>query len=215
MPTYSQIVGIRRQQVDPIGSASTVNVNYPGNVQVQYAADIPQAALLVSIPATGVRNVRRYRITALVDDDVVRGEFQPQGGMALYNAFYRELNGWLMRGKDASQPFKNIATIDAGGNVAMTEDLPITAADSVFLRGVMLSSGKKLSGKFPLDGVTSLRAFKLRGWTQGAATLGSAQKIVIIYPAMNTSVIAGERIVVRKVGRPFQGYRGRRSKRRS
>lgn len=215
LPQYSAIVGLRRQQVDPNGAATTLAVNYPGpSSGADIASDIPQMAVLCSIPATGRSNIRRYRICATCDDYVVRGEFSPGLGMVNYTSFFRQLNGWLMRGKDLTAPFFRLATIANNGDYVLTDPNVFIAGQTVFIKNAISATGAKISGAFQLNTVTNALTGNIRNWTRGPCTLGAMQLYSLVYPAMDTRNLAGFRMVTRKVGRPSTGYRGRRSKRR-
>lgn len=217
LPTRSAITGFRFQQVDPKGASSTRRVQYFGPTQDENKSDIPQMGLLMSIPAAAVTNVRRHRIAALPDSSITFGEYNPTGFIRFaMTAYLRELNGWLMKGIDLTQPQKLIKTISALGAYELNEALALAVGDVVNVRSAINSLGQAISGQFVVDTAPTTTTGTLRKWVGGACTLGKMRKVVNIYPAMVTTGLNQDDfdVITRKIGRPGQRYVGRQSKRR-
>lgn len=218
LPNFCAITGIRVQQVDPSAAAALQRVQLPGQSIAAYSQDVPQVAALLSIPASGRTNVRRYRAAALPDDWVLRGEFTPGAAFVDFMLpWIRELNGWLMRGADLTKPKIPIKTIGADGTYELAQDLVILPTATVTVYNAVDAAGKKHTAKFKLNAVTNSKQGQLRGWTFGACTLGDMREYAPVYPPMDTSTVTLESVdvVIRKIGRPFVKYVGRRSRRRS
>lgn len=217
LPNFCSIVGIRVQQVDPSGSGSLQRINYPGQVGGEYAQDIPQVAALFSIPSTGVSNVRRYRAAALPDDWVNRGEFTPGGpGAGILMTWLGRLHGWHARGSDLSVAKQDITTIASDGSYVLSQPLTVSVGAKVKIFRARDDRGRNVGGMFTIQAVTDTTHGILRAWPYGACTLGQIQLVTIIYPVMRTTGfdLTSVTVCVRKIGRPFVKYVGRRSRRR-
>jgi len=215
LPNFTTIRGQRFQQVDPTGSAQTASVNYPGQAAAEFAQDIPQMALLLRLRAAGVNNVRSMRLCALPDSQVSRGEWNPNFEMrAATNAFLDELNGWQFRGDDLTLPRVLVKSVTSAGVIEFASDLSLAIGDKVKLTNTIDAYGRPVSGIFNVLNATSLRVVTLGGWKAGACKDGSAKRYSVIYPVIQGALTSISRIVTRKVGRPSEGYRGRRSRRR-
>jgi len=215
LPNFAVIRGQRFQQVDPVGAAQTASVNFPGQSNAAFAQDIPQVSLLLRLRATGVNNVRSYRVACLPDVMVTRGEFNPDFEYrALVNSFLAETNGWWFRGDDLTLPRVLIKTVSSAGVMEFASDIALAVNDQVKVTNTFDAFGKPVSGIFRVNNATSLRIVNLANWNAGACTNGSAKKYSPIYPVITDALNSISRIVVRKIGRPFEQYRGRRSKRR-
>lgn len=216
LPRSASIIGLRVQQVDPSGPATSVPLILPGGYPLTASnADIPQMALLMTVRADPQTNTRRFRLAAIPDDQVTFGEYDPTPNYrALMTAFLRGLSGWRFRGLDLTQPKKPLVTIADDGTYTTSQDIALAVGDRVKVYSTVDHEGFKRDGTFLVTTATSLRVGKLGGWTFGACTLGSMRKLVPIYPVIIADNSSIQRTVVRKIGRPFGGYRGRASKRR-
>jgi len=217
LPTRSAIIGIRKQSVDPKGSASTEKVSFPGPNHIEWNADAPQMAVLFSAPASGLANISRRRIAAIPDPQIKYGEYDPEGTFRAFMSLYlTALGGWKMKGRDLTQVIGQVVSVSAGGIVTCTV-APAYAIDQlVTIRSTVKADGTKVSGTFVVQVGTSGDTFTLKNWPHGATTKGTCQRYIAIYPAMVTSGIDQNTFVVvqRKIGRPGLKYVGRRSKRR-
>lgn len=210
------IVGQRFQPVDPPGAAQTRAVNYPAPVTTDTLRDQPNSAVRISVRGSGVANVARRRLAGVPDPQISNGEFNPTG---LYRAsltiFLRGLNGWQFRGADLTVQKVQVKTIDATGLVETVTDLPVVTGNVVRLYKVDLGGGKFKSGSFVVQEALTVRTFRLRGWTAGAATQGQVRKYSPIYPVITGADESNVEATVRKIGRPFASFRGRRSPKRT
>lgn len=214
LPRYARVKGLRFQQVDPNLGSSTRAVNYPGAENAANMADIPQVALMVDLTGAGVVNKSRYRIAALPDAQVRGGEYQPDFAFrTLMGAFLGQLAGWKFRGADLTKPLINLKTISAAGVYETQSDLTVAVGNTVRVRGAIDEGGSLINGDFVIDAATTLRTGTLRNWSAGACTGGKIRHLVWIYPTILADP-AVNRIVVRKVGRPFAAYVGRQRRRR-
>jgi hypothetical protein len=215
LPNGAAIIGARFQVVDPRGPSQSIGVSLPGTYNVE--SDVPQMALLVRIPGVGVNNVRTTILRGLPDDRVREGElFATQAFAVAIGAWVTSLPPWRFRGRDLSQPTIKMISISSTGVVATETPHGYGMGDMVRISRTVLSSGDFGGGRFQVSvlGPGAL-TFTVLNWDQGLGLGGSVRKDGIIYPQPDISNLSFQRVVVRKVGRPFVGYRGRRSRRRT
>lgn len=216
LPQGTFIIGQRFQQVDPVGSAQTAVVNYPGGVGENFRADIPQMALLLRLRSSGVNNVRSYHVCAIPDAQVSLGQYRPVDTFrVLMGLFLDQLNGWKFRGADLAQAKAPVLSVTALGVVTFGSDLVLAVNDQLKILNAIDTNGNRVGGIFRVNAATSLRSVTLGNWKGGVTTEGTGQKYIPIYPTIVGARESISRIVTRKVGRPSGGYRGRRSRRRS
>lgn len=214
LPVGTGIIGFRIQSVSPIGPIQTGALSLVG--PAGQLADTPQTALLIRSPAIGANNIRRWTIRGVPDVQITEGEYQPGGSFgAGVPLMILELAGLQFRGRDLTQPSLRIVSITAVGLVNL--EVPYTGAVNDMVRILRtVDAGKNLKGgRFQVTAIGPGNSVTLNTWPYGATTLGSLRKDAVVYPQvdyLNTSVA---RVIIKKVGRPFVGYRGRRSKRRA
>jgi len=215
LPTDSNIIGQRYQQVDPTVRSSQVSAfNYPGMAAT--APDVPQMSVLVKIGATGGNpNIRQWAIRGLPDARVVNGEYVPSGQFtAAFEAFRVALGGWQFRGVNLLANQAGINFIDASGDVWLTSPLTLTPNQMVKVIKTTNANDRQVGGLYQVATVANSSNFTLREWDQGLCSGGTVRINEIIYPQCDPANITLGRVSVRKVGRPFFSYRGRRSNRR-
>ena len=216
LPARSFVSGLRYQRVDPTGSAQTQSVNYPGgNTANAVNSDIPQMALLLRVGASGYSNIRSMRIAALPDTMVQFGEFVPTADPAWSAAFvgYTQLlSTWAFRAQDLTQPITPLLSITSAG-VCNTNGIVTYALGQKLKIKRALDTFNSPKGGFVTVTVPSTGSmFTVTGWTHGSCLGGVVQPYVPIYPTIVASPASISRVVVRKIGRPSLGYRGRRSR---
>lgn len=214
LPTSAVIKGQRYQLVAPTGPASIDTAIFPGNKGL---CDYPALAIYGRVAGTGVVNTRPLYLRGVPDAQITRGEFTPS---ATYNralkAFIAELDGWNFRCTDKSGPTVPIVGIAADGTVTTSE--PLTGA-ARYKRIKVLKTTVNLTGNFAgglyyIGTFTDTQNFKLTNWTAGEASGGSIRLYDFTYPAIGANAVTISRVVTKKVGRPPELFRGRRSKRR-
>lgn len=212
LPTNALIVGQRYQQVEPVGASSTGAKVYPGRAQA--AQDIPQMALYCRVRSSDNPNIRPMYLRALPDARVFRGEYYPSStyDQAL-NDFFAELRNFRFRGADLVTGLKDIRTIGADGSVYCYEAHGLAVGNKVtILRSEQASTGNLVGGQYRVATVVSSTTVTLNAWPHGIADGGQLRPYSIVYPTVGEVDIA--RVVTRKVGRPFDQYRGRAGTRR-
>lgn len=216
LPGGAAIIGQRYQQVAPVGQSQTAGGIYPGSAGE--AADIPQQALLCSIPAVGAGNIKRFTLRGIPDARIIEGEFQgTQSFTQSLNNFFFVLGNFQFRARDLTQPTANIVSISAAGLVTCEAAATFNVNDMVRVLRTRTVDGDLLGGRFQVASVgPGNNVFTLANWSPAEATTGGRVRrdSIVFLPADNTRA-AAYRAVIRKVGRPFGAYRGRRSAKRA
>lgn len=216
LPQGAAIIGQRYQQVDPVGASQTFNRIFPGSAS--RAADIPQMSLFCKLVGKNVRNTRGMKIKALPDDQVLNGEYVPSSSYkAAVTTYLKALvdMGWFFRGRDLDQtpyPVMTIVPTGANGTVSMEGTPPFIPGDFVRILKTRISGGRAVGGRFRVSLGAVDNTFVIQNWNFGTTTGGQVRKDAIIFPTIGGAVPV--RVSTGKVGRPFFGYVGRRSKRK-
>jgi hypothetical protein len=218
LPFESAIVGYRisvynlaSNKLTPAGT-SAGKLLFPGTVA--YTQGNPQAGLELGWPANAGPNSSRIVLRGLPDEVIVKGEFS---GDATFRAAITRMTtalnnigpGWV--GRDLGQPSATVNMI-AGTTVTLSQVLGgLAVGDFLRFRKVRADSGAPIKGSFLVTAIVGLTVV-LQGYTGGNVTKpnGTARKDVVTFILGGTPTIG--RAVVKKIGRPFESYRGRRSK---
>lgn len=220
LPKQASIIGYRISEYEFVGNrmlpkgASAGRIRLPGNTG--FETDVPQMALEIGA-STGAANSTRFAIRCIPDNQIIGGEFSPSVAYKLHVSDYLaglRINSWSMVGKDFSQPAYGIVSITSGGLLTLKPGAALTAeVDSVLLRGVRNLQGRAVSGAFQLGTSPAANQWNLLGWDQAntVGTVGTVRKDIIAL--FDLTEAFASRIVVRKVGAPFERYRGKASRR--
>lgn len=214
LPTGANIVGQRYQQVNPVGPSQSLGRLFAGSAGI--LNDVPQMTLLCDAPGVGVKNVRRLFLRGMPDVRVTEGEFDaPAGYISALQDFFDFLAKFSFRARDLNQPQIPVVSITSGGVVTSSAAVPFLQNSFVQIGRAKTATGGNVTGVFQVDSVgPGFGVFQLKNWTLGSTTGGYARGYAIIYPKFDAPSVHFNRIVVKKIGRPFTQYRGRRSKRR-
>lgn len=216
LPLGGSMVGVRVQQVSPPGPAQLFPVSLAGSAQ---EADFPSLALLVRSPGVGVNNVRRFWLHAVPDSQVTEGEYTPTSNFGtLVEAYFGTLAGFQFRARDLSQPTNRIVSIGiaVSGVSSLLFENPTTLTVGSFVRILRTrdSNGFLRGGRFQVLSLGATgNSVNIGLWPFGNTTGGTGRLDGIVYPVMDTTQMAVVRVQVRRVGRPFTQFRGRRSRR--
>jgi len=208
-------VGFRLQVLG--GRSKMVLVNTPG--PITSGQDIPQMALNCRVSAQGVPNVKYFQLRGLPDANVIGGDFVPVGGFgAAFSAFGSCLwnNSFRFRVRSAAIAPVQVISIDANGNFVLGGNLTFGVGAYIQILRVRTVTGANASGTFYVDVATDSRRGRFIGWQGGVVTLsGTARVYSTDYVLVANSSLESLRVTTRKVGRPFDMYRGRRRRRSS
>jgi hypothetical protein len=214
LPSSASIIGARIGTWNPkIGRSQTLKIARPG--QSGFVTDVPQMALQCTVPGLGVTNIRRFALRGIPDGLVAWGELVPgvSTGPAMLT-YFASLANFYFAGQDFLQPVFAIIGIDANGVMTTTAATNFQVGDKVKITG-----GTQTGTGLFVNLVATVTAvagggtqITLQDWLDGACTGGTVRKYLIILHGMSAAGASVDRVVVRKVGRPFEQYRGRRSK---
>jgi hypothetical protein len=210
LSAQGRIVGVRLYS-GGAGKGQLVAASFAG--PTTRPADVPSMALLCSAtqPTSGLS--RRWTIRGVPDGEVTTGEFAPSMSYAVQIATYFDSlqgMGWMAAVESGRV---DIFTVDTNGNVITTGVHGFAVGNLVTFKNVLkTTTGKRVGGVFEVETIGPLGTnFKVRNWTFGAATSGNASLVTQQFQSFTGSIRSGVRVTNRKVGRPFAGYRGRRS----
>ena len=189
-------------------------LNYPGSPGL--TADQPQTGLTISLTSGDASNTARTVLRGIPDEMVEGGEYSPEGTFKtnvqkLMDEFTDK--GWKFAGRVLSNPTVNIVSI--AGNVVTLQGAigAVANVSSVRFLNAKVDGGASISGAYLVTGVAGLTV-TLAGYTGGNMSVPSGKMRVDQVNVFDITDAEPSRICVRKVGRPFEGYRGRQSSRR-
>ena len=226
LPQGAAIVGVRvglytlaENKFIPNG-ASTGPVFAPG-VQ-NNSSDVPQMALLCGSTSNEGPNQAKFVLRGIPDGMVQGGEYRPDTAFkGAVTRFFNALTsgGWEFLGRVLANPTVRLYSIQASltaGHVKLQGDPSIYSINKyVRLLRVRDNDGLPIKGAYQMtstyvDGSGFDIAVKddtIRSTTGGFMRLDQIGLFAFTQPTF-------KRVSVRKVGRPYESYRGRASKRR-
>lgn len=218
LPSAAAIVGYRIAQYTLTGNkilpggASSGRIRFPGSGFIQ---DIPQMALELGC-SSAFGNSSRPSIKGLPDSQVRNGEYQPT---AVYRGYIQQLldrivnDGWCILGRDLTLDTARVISINNGIMKLSAPIGAIAATDYVRLNRVHDIYGRPVTGSFYVDAIAAGNLYTLSGMDTAVIVnnSGSARVDKVLLRDITGAVPA--RVVTRKVGAPFERYRGKSSKR--
>jgi len=218
LPSLAQIIGYRIEiftisgnKLLP-GGTSSGRFRYPGTWN---SLNLPQDGLQESGTTATGPNAARFVLRGMPDAQIALGEYQPTTGFTSVLNSYNTLlaGGWGFAGRVLTNPSVRVMAITIGG-LATLSAIPagLGAGDFLRLNRVRDQSGRPVIGSFEVQAPAGLTV-QLNGYTGQVVGRpnGLARKdqiAIYLY-----SLVVPTRAVIRKIGRPFEQYRGRRSKR--
>jgi len=214
LPEGAFIVGQRYQEVDPVGASSTGSKEFPGGTALP--ADHPGLAMYLRMPAVDSRNFSPVSLRCMPDNRIVKGEYDKEVAyhQALVN-FLKKLNSsiWRFRGRDLSQVSYPLIEIADNGTFVTEGATPLLGNQMVRVLRTNLTNGKQRGGRYKISSMISASSGILLNWDLGDTIKGKIRLDAEVFPQYGTVSDPKPRIVTRKVGRPFSGFRGRASAR--
>jgi hypothetical protein len=221
----ADIVGVRLYQ-GGAGKGQSYAFAYPGNST--FEADNPQQALLCKCGSAGGAVVRRFTLRGVPDSQIALGEFGPNSGFAsAIQVYFQQLANWGFNAFDPSVAQPTIFTITQvapvppattpTGLVTLVGPMqPFAIGNQVKVSKTIDANDNFVSGTFAVVTIgPGGNQFSLGNWTAGNCTKGKVGTKAKTFFMISTPTCGVSRLVTRKVGRPFEQYRGRRSKRRA
>jgi hypothetical protein len=202
------------------GTSQTAKIFGPGSPS--FTVDAPQISLELNGQGVGVLNTNKFRIGCIPDEVVQQGEFAPTPFFAAALTNYQQVLlgvtpagnfaplGFI--GRDLTQPSVRIVGIAA--NVVTTfGPVPGIVNGSTFIRfhRAYDVDGLPIKGTYLVTAGAGTNALTLTGFTGQTMTKpsGLVRLDALAFQAFQFTTVGAT--VVKKVGRPFVGYRGRRS----
>lgn len=209
-----RIIGVRLYQ-GGAGKGQLLNATYAGTAST--GSDMPSVALLLSATNKLSGLSRRWMIRGIPDANVEEGEFSP--GPAIIprlQTYFAALAGFGWMGSVSTNQ-KEVVSITAGGVVTTkTAHGFAQFASPLFKQIFITATGKRVGGTFKISTLNpDPTVFTIQDWTNGAGTGGTVGFDTLAFQQFINSDISIVRATARKVGRPFAGFRGRASTRKS
>lgn len=218
LPQQANIIGYRISNYTANGNKFVPTGTNAGKLLLRGSpvleCDIPQMALMF-FAKSGGRNTSKFNIAAIPDDQVAFGEYQPTPGFKTRVTQFCNLltaGGWGFVGRDLTLGAQRVISIAA--NVVTMSALPTGAAVGEYLifNHVIDSAKKAVKGSYLITAVSGATV-TLAGFTGQTVTAPSGTARVDKPAFIAFTSVEPNRIKVRKVGRPFEPYRGRATKR--
>lgn len=213
LPASGAIIGVRLYK-GGAGRGQSYAMSFPGFWTI---ADVPQMALLCKTGPVDFAVTRRFVLRGIPDNFVHSGEFCATRNFATGVAeYFKALSNFSFLANDPDAPKIPVFSISATGLVtAVGATQPFFVNQLVTINRTLDAHGdlRSFSGHVASIGPLG-NQFTLANWNIGATTGGTAATKGTKLFDMSDAVSAVSRVVVRKVGRPFEQYRGRRSKSR-
>lgn len=205
------IIGVRLYQ-GGAGKGQFRALAYPGSLP---NLEIPQMAILCYASLAGTTAIKRLTLRGIPDSQVSGGEFTPTptfvGRLVDFGAVLQNF-GTIANDVVTSYPVYSVSnaglvTLNAVAN-------PFAVGATVTFRNVLNAVGNRVGGSFVVATIGPMgNQFSVTPWPHGDCTGGDVRiptkSIYTITPGSFTI----SRVVTRKVGRPFEMYRGRNSRR--
>lgn len=218
LPSLCSVIGWRYETFDltgrvlrPLGAVSG-RFQYPG-ISSQ-GLNLPQDALMISATAAGNPNATRFNLRALPDGVTVNGEYQPTPVFTTdlldFLQYLKTRNyGFIGRNKTGSSA--QVVSI-TGAVVVLNGPVGGVQGDYLRLNRVFTSNGTPVKGSFRIDTIGgNTYTLSTAPGLNVTAPSGTARLDTLSF--FNYGNLTPNRAVSRKVGRPFEQYRGRASKR--
>lgn len=215
LPKQCTLVGWRVGQFTAVGNklvpggTATIKHFYPGNNL--FTVDVPQACLNMSGSVAGGPNKSKVTLRGFPDEGVVNGELHLQTGLWIaIRGYYRRLidSSWGTIVRDLGQGGRQVLSV-ASGVATLGDVAGLAVGDYLRFSHVRNASGSPISGSFRIGAITGA-AVTLNGLNASftAGFGGLARKDLIRFASFAT--FSSWRVGVKKVGAPFERYRGRR-----
>jgi len=222
LPSQAAIIGFRLAYYDISGNALLPKGTQTGKFRYVGAStlhcDLPQVALELNASTQGGPNTTRFVLRGMPDDVMKRGEYDPPRAFSTrMNAFMEFLVsasanlGWI--GRNIGATTVRINSITDAGLVTTDGDAGGTPGVS-WLRILRCrdTQGANVSAAYRILTHPTATTYTIAGW-EGQTVEASGLARIDTVQFFDVNGVKIGRAIVRKVGRPFESYRGRASKR--
>lgn len=217
LPVSGHCVGYRITPAINAGQAYSKAFSFPGGSHER--CDMPQMALAIRMTTAAGIN-RTIRCAGLPDDVVKGGEYSPTTFFQVQVAEFVKLLklGFGTYGVNRTNALKSISGITVGGLVTTVEPHGYVANEEVRFFRTRDIYGQTIRGNWKVIEPIAASTFTLRNYNTpgtriyGAVHTGKVRKITPTFSGFTDSTRF--RSTTRKVGAPFDRFRGKASKRR-
>jgi len=178
-------------------------------------SDMPNSAVQILASSNITGQARRFVLRGMPDDDSYKGEWDPDDDdTARMQQYFNALAGFGWMAMVETNKVKLFSN-DAAGVFIVDGTSPFGITNIITLKNVYLTDQeRRYGGKFVVGALPALNKFTVTEWLGEPGKGGTASLVTKGFQAFATSTLSVVRTVSRKVGRPFAGYRGRRSRKR-
>jgi len=227
LPKQASIVGLRQgiftlaENKFLPGQSNAQKVNYPGDATL--TCNMPQDSLELTGYSNSSINTNRFRVGCLPDEMITKGEYAPT------SSYFLRVNGYcallaaggaayFFPGRVLDNPTRKVMSIIPAGGGTATVILSSSLGGTIneqYLRfnRTKDDDGVAIQGSFLIVGFASPATYTISGWTGQTVTNPSGLARIDQASLFQFRNVVPSRAVVKKIGRPSQGYRGRASKR--
>lgn len=222
LPREASIVGARIAYYDIEGNklmprgSTTVKFSYPGSAG--YRTDLPQVSLEMNATTDAGPNASRFRLRCIPDVVMIGGEYQPDSSFKRLVTTYCNLISGVTSlgfiGRNLTNPTARVLSV-AGNTVTLDGSISAVVGSSYlrFNRTIDVL-GIPIQGTYRIVNFVAPGTYTVVGLDNRTANnSGTARVDALQFFDMNQ--VNPVRAVIKKVGRPFESYRGRASKRRA
>jgi len=216
LPANASIVGVRFYQ-GGAGRGQSRAYNYPGAAAV--ATDIPQMALLCKGGPINFNVIRRWTVRCIPDIFVAQGEWNPTVDYA--NAVAAYLGALTQFGFIGTDPpvTTNVAQIvpAAAGTSTVTVQIrqqPFNLGDQLWFQKCKDPAGNLISFTAKMQALVANRQDQFVIDQVVPDTLTGGVVFIKTHSFYSISQATVSRVVTRRVGRPSELFRGRKSRKR-
>lgn len=221
LPAQANVIGLRVQKYDMTGNRLTpqgtriLKLAYPGRSGI--VTDLPQCAVAFVVTNNNSPNKANMLLRCIPDDYLIGGEWQPDTTyQGLVTRFFTRITsgrfGFI--GRDRSQASTRVLSASPTDGV-LVDGIPSTGLvvnDWVRFNRTVDNAGVPISRPYKVLTIVGNK-LTLEGWTAIVAKpSGTLRRDLVGFFLYNQQYLG--KATVKKIGSPFERYRGRRSKKR-
>lgn len=212
LPVGDTVRYMRFSIVDSPGGGTILRVvNKPGSFG---GADVPQMAMQIAAGSSSSGNKRQLELRGVPDTQVSAGELALTSPFkAAVNAYLNQLvANWKFRGRVLNGQTIPIISIAGDGTFLLSAAFTYATGQRVQVLRTTSAGARRRGGFFFVTKTDDTHGVLL-GWPYGATVNGKIRLAAIDYFGFQFAGTAVDSAVaiVKKVGRPLSGYRGRKS----
>ena len=219
LPSTAVILGTRVQKYEMAGNklqpqgSKITTAAYVGRAGI--TTDLPQAALQLVATNPATPNKAVVILRAIPDDYIKGGEFAPTPAyLGFLTSFRTQLtsNEFGFVGRDLSQASVRVLSASVADGILL-DGIPATGlvvGNYVRFNRVVTSTGVLVTGSWQVTNIAG-NVIRVANWTHIVVKAGgTVRRDQMVFVQYVTTYL--RRATVKKIGAPFEKYRGRRAK---